>query len=238
MDTLQSTPPAHGLARIFLSMLVVIAGQIVSMHAGITLKFAAARGTWSEELRVRMRRRQKAGGVVMMAGLAAMFVFCYTYNFWPGFTSHHRRVHVAHRPPAHDQFRELAAHLAVIPAWLVVVSTGSVIALSGAATGYALRRFRTRLRPPAVRRSFRGAMKWAALMSLAFVPLMYMFVFGVMWLEASTGEDMLNDPPRWLIPGIVVYACVFGYACVFAGPPAMFNLQGSRCRRRAWLRRQ
>jgi hypothetical protein len=78
MDTLRSTAPVHGLALIFLSMLVVIAGQMVSMHAGITLKFAVARGTWTEELRVRMRRRQNLGGAIMMTGLVAMFALCYT----------------------------------------------------------------------------------------------------------------------------------------------------------------
>jgi hypothetical protein len=138
---------------------------------------------------------------------------------------------VTHTPPARDQFRGLAANLAAIPAWLVVTLGGSVIALSAAAAGYAIRRFRARLRPPFDFRSFLGAMKWAMLLSVALVPLMYVFVFDLLWLQASTGEDVVDAPPRWLIPGIVLYVCAF------AGPPALFTLHGSRRSWRAWLRR-
>src|SRR5258707_8855901 len=117
------------------------------MHAGLTMKFAAAGGSSTEDLRARMRRRQRIAGTVMLAGIAAMCALCYRYNYWPGVSSHSRRAHVTHRPTRNDPFRELAAQLTGVPAWLFVVGTGGPIAFDGAVGGDGNRRHARHIRP-------------------------------------------------------------------------------------------
>jgi hypothetical protein len=230
MGTSHTTVPLHGLVYILLSMLLIIGTQIASMHAGLTLKFAAKHGRSTEELRARMRRRQTVAGVVMLAGIGAMVTLCCVYNYWPGSTSHHRRMHVPHPPPPHDAFRDLSAHLTTIPAWIFVILTGGPIALCGAAAGYGVRRLRVHMRPPFGMASFGRAMKLAVLISLMVVPFFYAMPFGTMWLSASTGENLVEAQPRWLMPSMLAYLIVFGV------PPLMFTLRGSRRTWRWWLK--
>src|SRR5258707_896921 len=79
--------------------------------------------------------------------------------------------------------------------------TGGPIALYGAVAGYGVRAIRVNLRPPFDLAAFLKAMKWAVMISLPLAPLVFVFVFALLWLTAATGQDLIEDPPRWFIPG-------------------------------------